>query len=326
MSPSLHDIYLARQAIQAVAARTPLVYSPMLSQRYHAQIWLKLETSQPTGAFKLRGATYALSRLPKALRERGVITCSTGNHGRALAYAAKQLGIPATVCLSSLVPDNKVDAVKAMGARVWVVGRSQDEAEQAALEAVSRDGLCYIPPFDHPDIIAGQGTIGLEILEDAPDVDVIAAGLSGGGLVGGIGLAARTIAPHIDLIGISIRDGAAMHESIIAGKPVAVPESESLADSLGGGIGLNNQYTFALVPQVMTQHYQVDEAYIARAMIDMWQCENRWVEGAAVVGLAAARQHQLDWQDKKVVIVVSGNNVSTDTLAAVTALSEQVRP
>lgn len=324
MIPSLHDVYLARRSIRAIATRTPLVFSPGLSARYQSEIWLKLETCQPTGAFKLRGAAYALSQLSDKARSRGVITCSTGNHGRALAYAAKQLNIPATVCLSSLVPSHKVAAVKALGADVRVEGRSQDDAERIAIQAVQREGLCYIPPFDHPDIIAGQGTIGLEIVEDLPDVDVIAAGLSGGGLIGGIGLAVSQIAPRVSVVGVSLRDGAAMAESLRVGYPVAVTETPSLADSLGGGIGLENQYTFALVPNVMTEHYHVDEAYIARAMIDVWQCENIWVEGAAVVGLAACKQHRLAWQGKKVVIVVSGKNVSTDTLADVQQLSEQV--
>lgn len=181
-------IFAAKNAINGLVSRTPLLYSPLLSLQYQCEIWLKLETLQPIGAFKLRGATHAMNKLTNEQKRHGVVTCSTGNHGRAVAYAGQRLGVRTVICMSNLVPKNKVDAIKALGAEVRIVGQAQDDAEREALRLTEQESMTYLSPFEHPDIIAGQGTIGLEILEDLPEVDVIFAGLSGGGLIGGIGL------------------------------------------------------------------------------------------------------------------------------------------
>lgn len=312
-NPSPHQVYLARQALQGQVVRTPLIRSESLSRRFGCEAWLKLETLQPTGAFKLRGATYAMSKLTPEQRQRGVVTCSTGNHGRAIAYAGSKLGVNTIICMSRLVPANKVAAIRELGAEARIIGDSQDEAEVEALRLVEEQGMSYLPPFDHPDIIAGQGTIGLEILEDLPDVDTIFAGLSGGGLLGGIGIAVKSINPAIELVGVSMDKGAAMVESLQQGRPVQVTEYESFADSLGGGIGLNNQYSFNAVRQVMDQSYLVSEDAIARAMVHFAGQEKMLVEGAAVVGVAAMEQHRLDMRGKKVVFVISGHNVALET-------------
>ena len=205
--PTLADIYRARRAIHGHVRRTPLVYSEWLSRRFDCHAWLKLETLQPIGAFKLRGATYAMQRLEPEQRGAGVVTCSTGNHGRAIAYAGKKLDLDTVICMSRLVPDNKVAAIRELGATVQIIGDSQDEAENEALRRVREEGRTYLPPFDHPHIIAGQGTIGLEILEDLPEVETIFTGLSGGGLLAGIGLAVKAANPSLELIGVSMQQG-----------------------------------------------------------------------------------------------------------------------
>ncbi len=324
-TPDLHQVYLARQALLGQVVRTPLVRSESLSRRFDCEAWLKLETLQPIGAFKLRGATFAMSRLTPEQRQAGVVTCSTGNHGRAIAYAGNKLGVNTIICMSRLVPPNKVDAIRALGAEVRIIGDSQDEAEVEALRLVEEQGMTYLPPFDHPDIIAGQGTIGLEILEDLPDVDTIFAGLSGGGLAGGIGIAVKGVNPVVELIGVSMDRGAAMVESLRAGKPVQVTEHESFADSLGGGIGLHNRYSFEVLRRVMDQSYLVDEAAIARAMVHFVEQEKMLVEGAAVVGVAAIEQHRLDVRGRKVVFVVSGHNVALETFDKARALAAKAR-
>ena len=185
-------VHAARAAIAGVAVKTPLIASRCLDVAAKHPVFLKLETLQPVGAFKVRGAANALSRLDAEQRARGVVCCSTGNHGRGVAYAGRRLGVKATVCLSSLVPDVKVRAIEALGATVVRVGRSQDEAQHEVGRLVREEGLTDIPPFDHPAVVAGQGTIALEILEDRPEIETILVPLSGGGLIGGIALAPST--------------------------------------------------------------------------------------------------------------------------------------
>ncbi|WP_187775013.1 hydroxyectoine utilization dehydratase EutB [Halomonas binhaiensis] len=315
---TLDEIYHARARIKGQVSRTPLWHSRALSERFAAEVYLKLENLQPTGAFKLRGVTNMIAALIERhghdALAKGVTTASTGNHGRAVAYAASRLGVPAVICLSTLVPANKVAAIEALGATVTRIGQSQDDAFEEARRLVKEEGMTLIPPFDDPLIASGQGTIGLELLEDQPDLDRVILGLSGGGLLGGTGAALKAIRPQLNVTGVSLSAGAAMFESLTAGHPVAVEEVESLGDSLGGGIGLDNRCTFALVRDVMDDHFQVSESAIANAMIDMLEQEKMLVEGAAVVGLAALEEHQIDIKGQKVALVLSGNGVSLETL------------
>ncbi|WP_110685464.1 hydroxyectoine utilization dehydratase EutB [Salinicola aestuarinus] len=311
---TLHDIYLARARIQGQAARTPLIHSQSLSARFDADIHLKLETLQPSGAFKLRGALNKIASLSPDQLERGVTTASTGNHGRAVAWAAKRLGARAVICVSELVPANKVAAIEALGAEARVIGRSQDDAFVEARRLVSEAGMALIEPFDDPLIAAGQGTIGLELMEDLPKLDRTLIGLSGGGLLGGVGRALKGINPGVHVTGVSMEKGAAMIDSLAAGRPVEVEEEASLADSLGGGIGLDNRCTYALVREVMDDHYRVSETAIARAMLHFFEHEKMLVEGAAVVGLAALEAHGIDVRGETIALIVSGNGVDAGTL------------
>jgi len=185
------EIYQAKKRISSYVTRTPLVRAHALSDRCQSEIWCKLETMQPTGAFKLRGATNAILRLNEAQRKRGVVAVSTGNHGRGVAYASREQGIRAVICLSSLVPKIKVEAIKSLGADVRVVGNSQDEAEVEAIRLTEEAGLTLISPLDHPDVIAGQGKIGLELLEDFRELNCFEVPLSGGGLIGVISFSAQ---------------------------------------------------------------------------------------------------------------------------------------
>lgn len=182
-SITLRDIYRARQAIAPLVRRTPLVYARDLSTATGVNVYLKLENQQETGSFKLRGAANRLMALTPSERQRGVVTVSTGNHGRGVAYVAQRLGMRAVICVPELVLPHKVAAMRALGAEVVVHGRTQDDAERHALELQAADGLTLVSAFDEPYIIAGQGTIGLEILEDLPQVDTVVAPLSGGGLL-----------------------------------------------------------------------------------------------------------------------------------------------
>jgi threonine dehydratase len=281
--PTLADVLAAAAVIRGRADGTPLVPSqiPGLGQ----DLLLKLECTQPMGAFKLRGALNALSGLPPGAP--GVVCCSTGNHGRAIAFAARQMGLRAVVCMSALVPAAKVDGIRALGAEVRIIGRSQDDAADESLRLVAAEGLVEIPPFDDARVIAGQGTIGLELLAARPDLATLLVPLSGGGLAAGVALAARAIKPGLRVVGVSMDRGAAMHASIAAGHPVAVTEVASLADSLGGGIGLNNRLTFAMCRALLDDVVLVSEVAIRDAMLALFHHDRMVAEGAAVVGLAA---------------------------------------
>ncbi|CAH2897898.1 MAG: Ectoine utilization protein EutB, threonine dehydratase-like [uncultured Paraburkholderia sp.] len=317
---SLADVYRARRRIEGRVLRTPLIESPSLSAIAGTPVFLKLETVQPTGSFKLRGASNALAELA----ERGcrqVVTASTGNHGRAVARA---LGIDATVCMSALVPENKVGAVRALGARVCIAGKSQDDAEREALRLAREEGFAYVPPFDDLSVIAGQATIGLEIVEALPDVAHIVVPLSGGGLFAGVALAARSANRAIRMSGVTMARGAAMHASLAAGWPVLVEEVDTLADSLGGGIGLENRYTYQLTRDFIDDTLLLDEDSIARGIAHAYRHERLVVEGAAAVGIAALLDGALpDTRARRgpLVIIVTGANVDINLHRRIAASS-----
>jgi threonine dehydratase len=304
----LADVMQARNRIRPIAAATPLVVSENLSKHAGCEILLKLETLQPTGAFKIRGAANAIAQLSPEQRSQGVICCSTGNHGRAVAYAARHFGIPATVCLSELVPANKIKAIAELEARVMRVGKSQDDAQQYAERTAAKEGLTEIPPFDNEAVVAGQGTIGIEILERRPDIETIIVPLSGGGLIGGIALAAKAIKPAIRVIGVSMDRGAAMHESLRAGHPVSVAEVASLANSLGGGIGHCNRITFQLCRSFVDDTVLLSESEIYHGMRSLFLADRIVAEGGGAVGAAALLAGKVQ-ASGPTAVVISGQNI-----------------
>jgi threonine dehydratase len=311
------QIFLARRAIAPFIRRTPLIRSDSLSKRLGREVHLKLESMQETGSFKLRGATNRLSWLTGEERARGVVLSSTGNHARGVAYAGRRLRIRVVVCMSELVPRNKVEAVGAQGAEVRIVGRSQDEAEVEAKRLARDEGLVFVSPFDDAGVISGQGTIGLELLEDMPDIDTVLVPLSGGGLIGGIALALKSANPAISVVGITMERGAAMIESLRAGRPVEVTEEESLADSLGGGIGLDNRHTFALARDLIDELVLVSEEEIAGGMAHVFWQEQLVVEGGAAVGVAALLHGKVSRLGGRIAVILSGRNIDMQRFAAI---------
>jgi threonine dehydratase len=304
---TLADILAARQRIAGLAVRTPLVPSPHMNKVAGNEFLLKLETTQPIGAFKLRGALNALANI--AAGAAGVTCCSTGNHGRGVAYAARARGLRAVVCMSALVPQAKVDGIRALGAEVRIVGRSQDDAQEESLRLVRDEGLVEIPPFDDPLVIAGQGTIGLELLEDRQDLETILVPLSGGGLAAGVALAAKAIKPAVRVIGITMDRGAAMAQSVRAGAPVEVEEVASLADSLGGGIGRDNRLTLSICRDLLDDYVLVTEEEIYGAMQALYFEDGLVAEGASVVGLAAVMAGKVSLKRGPLATIVTGRNV-----------------
>lgn len=311
---SIQKVWEARKRISPLIHRTPLLYSFVLSEQIGRPVYLKLETVHDIGAFKVRGAANKILSLSDEEKRSGVATFSTGNHGMAVAYIAQKLGIEATVCISNRVPKAKVDSLKRLGAKIERIGESQDQAGEYCYQLEREKGVVVIPPFDDPDIIAGQGTIGLEIIEEAPDVTDIIVPLSGGGLLAGIGLAVKSLNPNIKVTGVSMEKAAVMFESIKAGKPIQMKEEPTLADSLLGGIGLDNQYTFDMVTRYMDQGFQLTEDEIAYSMAFMMDHHRLIIEGAAATGVATIIGQKLPQSGGAVAVIISGNNVDLSVL------------
>ncbi|KAA1183980.1 hydroxyectoine utilization dehydratase EutB [Rhizobium tropici] len=305
---TLRDIEAAQRRIAGYVQRTPLLPSHALSQRMGVPIHLKLENHQETGSFKLRGATNALQCLSAEARLRGLVTASTGNHGRAVAHATKAMDARATICLSALVPANKVEAIRSLGADIRIVGHSQDDAMREVERLVREEGMCFVPPFDDAAVIAGQGTLGLEIADDLPETTLVLVPLSGGGLASGVAAAIKGRLPAAKVIGVSMERGAAMAASLTAGRPIDVQEVETLADSLGGGIGLNNRLTFPMCRSLLDDVILLSEDEIAAGIRHAARIEGETVEGAGAVGIAALLAGKIR-PDGPTVIVVSGGNI-----------------
>lgn len=305
---TLAEIEAARKRIAGHVRRTFVNPSPSLSDLTGHPVHLKMEHQQLTGSFKLRGATNAVLSLDETARQRGIVAVSTGNHGRALAYAARVAGARAVICMSKLVPQAKVDGIKAQGADICIIGKSQDEAQREVDRLISEDGMVTIPPFDHRDVIAGQGTLGLELLEDVPEMHTLLVQLSGGGLISGVAAAIKAHRPHVQIIGISMVRGAAMQASLQARKPVEVEELPSLADSLGGGIGLDNKLTFEMCRALVDDVVLLTEDEIAAGIRHCYAAEAQVVEGAGAVGVAALLAGKVK-PDGPVALLLSGGNI-----------------
>ena len=311
-TPTLHDVYRARALIKPLILETALLASTDLAEKTGAQtVHLKLECLQNTGAFKIRGAANKILSLGDEEKKKGVITFSTGNHGKAVAYVAAKIGIRAVVCLSEHVAPYRVAAIRKLGAEVSVKGHSQDEAEKNYQDLTAAEGLVPVVPFDDPLIIAGQGTIALEILAALPDTEVLLIPISGGGLLSGIAVAAKSINPGIHIVGISLEQSPAMLESLKAGRPVQVEEKDSIADSLLGGIGIDNRYTFPMLEKFTDEHLLISETEIKDGLFYVFDRHRLIVEGAAAVGVGALLHQKIDVKGKKVVALLSGSSIDS---------------
>ncbi|MGH3649205.1 MAG: pyridoxal-phosphate dependent enzyme [Acidimicrobiia bacterium] len=314
--PTVDDIAEAAKRIEGVANRTPMVPSFGLSQLTGAEVRLKLETTQPTRAFKVRGAANVILGNDDIDPNRGVVAYSTGNHGRAVAYVASTVGHTATVCMSHNTTTDKQESLRAMGATVRLVGQSQDEAAELA-RSLEDSGALLVDPINDPLTTAGQGTIGLEILEDWADVDTVVVPVSGGALMAGVALAVKSQAPSTRLVGVSMDRGAAMYESLRAGEPVVVSEVESLADSLQGGITTDNHHSFEMVRDLVDDLVLVTETEIAVAMAEAVIEERLIVEGAGATPIAALLFRDRDLFGNRIAMVATGALVDEVTLTRV---------
>ena len=311
--PTLNDVYLARPRIKPLIWQTPVIASSELAEKIGARtVHLKLECLQNTGSFKVRGAANRILSLGDKEKKKGVITFSTGNHGKAVAYVAAQVGIKAVVCLSEHVAAYRVDMIKALGAQVSQKGRSQDDAEKHYQQLMVSRGLVPVVPFDDPMIIAGQGTTALEILSELPDTDVLMIQLSGGGLLAGMAMVAKSIKSSIRVVGLSLERSPAMLESLKAGMPVQVKEKDTIADSLLGGIGLDNQYTLSMIEKYVDEHLLISEKEIEDGIFYIFDKHRLIIEGAAAIGIGALMNQKINVNDKKVVTLLSGSSINSE--------------
>ncbi|UCG85291.1 MAG: threonine/serine dehydratase [Gemmatimonadota bacterium] len=326
LSLSDYDIAAAQRAVTQIAIPTPVVRSAPLTKSLGRTVVLKLENLQVTGSFKVRGAANRLLHLTEAERRTGIVTCSSGNHGRAVSYVAELLGIPATVCVPKWVDPVKLAAIRQHGAEAVLHGMTYDDAEQRSLEIAWERNVNYIHPFDDPRIIAGQGTIGRELLEQFPPIDCVVVPLSGGGLIAGIAIALKSHNPEIAVIGVSALNASVMVQSLRAGKPITVPEQETIANALAGGIDLNNKHTFRLVRDLVDEHILVSEDEIRSAMVFAAEEHKLVVEGGGAVGIAALLGRHCSQLGENVALVISGGNVGLDTLVRLRTSTQNATP
>lgn len=301
--PMLADVHAARRRLGGGTRPVALERGDDLAPGA-AAVWLACEYRQPTGSFKIRGATNAVI----AAAERGapgVTTASTGNHARAVTHVARGAGLAVTAFVSAGVAGSRVRALEAAGARVDATAADQTEAITRAQHAADTDGWAFVPPFDHPDVVAGQGTLGLELAEESPDLDAVLVPVSGGGLAAGVGLALRAVRPQVRVIGVSAQRAPAMARSLAAGRPVAVDEIPTVATSLMGDLGPDNRVTFALCREVLDDLVLVGEDDLVAAT-DALHARGHPVEPAAAAGAALLRAEPGRFAGQRIALLVTG--------------------
>lgn len=310
MLPTVLDIYEARRRIEPHVRATPLLPSHWLSSIADGNVFMKLESLNLTSSFKIRGALNAALRLienSNGARPQ-LVTASAGNHGRSLALAAERLGVACVVFTPASAPEAKKNAIRRHGAVLHGECEDYDVAEQQAKEYAEAEGGVYISPYNHPDVIAGAGTIGLEIVETMPEFDVIVIPLGGGGLASGVGLAIKAAAPRVTIVGVEVEASAPFTLSLEAGRITQITPRRSLADGLTGNLEAGTM-TFPLVQQVVDYVVTVSEEDLARAMKGLATEERLIVEGAGVAATAAIMAGKVSSPGQRVVTMVTGGNV-----------------
>lgn len=301
----LQDFTTAREHLQKVLLPTHLIYSPIFSEESQNQIYIKPENLQKTGAFKIRGAYNKINKLTEEEKKRGVIASSAGNHAQGVAYAARELGIKAVIVMPKTTPLIKVQSTKKYGAEVVLYGDVYDDAYQKAKELEAQEGYVFVHPFDDIDVLEGQGTIALEILEEMPDAEVIVVPIGGGGLISGIAAAAKMIKPDIKIIGVEPSGAASATEALKKNKVVTLPEANTIAD--GTAVKRIGDLTFNCIKQYVDEVVTVDDYELTEAFLLLAEKHKIIAENSGILPLAALKK--LSERGKKIVPVVSGGNI-----------------
>ena len=316
MKPDLKDIQKAHQRIKDRVYLTPCVRSEILSQMLGCELFLKLENLQITGSFKERGALNKILQLNAEQKAAGVIAASAGNHAQGVAHAARQCNIQATIVMPETTPLAKIQGTQELGANIILHGSCYDEAFEKASELQQQHGYTLVHAFDDAEIIAGQGTIGLELLQQVPDMDTVVVPVGGGGLIAGIATAIKLTKPEVRIVGVEAARMPAMKTSVAAGKVEALRFAKTIADGIS--VAKVGQRTLPLVSENVAEIVTVEEEEIAHAIMTLLEREKTLVEGAGAVGFAALRHDRIsDIKNRKVVVVISGGNIDMITLSKI---------
>ena len=310
---TLDKIYQAAFVLKQVARKTDLIYAQKLSG--DNEIYLKTENLQVTGSFKLRGAYYKISQLTEEQKAAGIIACSAGNHAQGVALASSRMGIKSVICMPDGAPISKVEATRALGAEVCLVPGAYDDAYAHACELEKQTHATFIHPFDDEEVIAGQGTIGLEILEQLDGVDAVVVPIGGGGLISGVAYAIKQLRPDVKVYGVQAENAAGMLKSHLEGKPITLDRVATFADGIA--VRHPGDLTFSLIEQYVDEIVTVTEDEIATAILALIEKQKLIAEGAGAVSVAAAMFGKLPIHGKRVVCLVSGGNIDVNILSRV---------
>jgi threonine dehydratase len=308
------DVAAARDVLREIVARTPLLHSRVLSDRLGGPVFFKCENLQRTGSFKPRGAYMRISRLTAAERERGVVAASAGNHAQGVAFAAALLGTRATVVMPAGAPLPKIEATRGYGAEIILTGETVEHALEAALAHADEHGPVFIHPFDHPDVVAGQGTVGLEIAEQCPQVRTIAVPVGGGGLAAGIAVAVSGAEPAVKVVGAQAEAVACYPPSLAAGRPVRIASGRTMADGIA--VSQPGDIPYEILSRLVDGVVTVSEETLSRALLICLERAKQLVEPAGAAGVAALLDHPEAFEPP-VVVVLSGGNIDPLLLANV---------
>ena len=310
---SLDKIYQASFALREVARKTDLIYSPHLSGKN--EIYLKTENLQQTGSFKLRGAYYKISCLSAEEKAAGIVACSAGNHAQGVALASTHMGAKSIICMPDGAPISKVEATKALGAEVRLVKGAYDDAYAYACKLRDETGATFIHPFDDPDVIAGQGTIGLEILDQLPEIDAVVCPIGGGGLISGVAYALKKLKPSIKVYGVQAKEAASMADSLKHDEQITLSSVSTFADGIA--VKHPGDLTFSLIKKYVDEVFTVTEDEIATAILSLIEKQKLIAEGAGAVAVAAVMFNKIPLEGKNVVCLVSGGNIDVNILSRV---------
>ncbi|MEH7885350.1 threonine ammonia-lyase [Bacillus sp. JJ1609] len=312
---NLDDVIIAREKMKGIVHETPLDYSKTFSTLSHNEIYLKLENLQKTGSFKVRGSYNKMISLSEEDLKKGVVAASAGNHAQGVAYSSQMLGIPCTIVMPKGAPLSKVLATRQYGAEVILEGSVFEEALAYALELKDRRGATFIHAFDDEAVIAGQGTVGLEIIDQLPEVEAIICPVGGGGLIAGVAMAVKQKNPAISVYGVQTLACPSMKQSLLEKKPVMVEAAPTMADGIA--VQKPGQQTFEIIKEYVDDIFCVDEMEIARTMLMVLERNKLLVEGSGASPLAALLYEKVNLRDKKIAVVLSGGNVDVNFISRI---------